>query len=46
MSIAGPADGDPHWVSVAIADITAGLFAANAIMVAIHERIRSGKAVH
>ncbi|MCO5183184.1 MAG: CoA transferase [Anaerolineae bacterium] len=43
MSITGPADGDPHKVGVAIADITAGLFAANAIMVAIHERIRSGK---
>lgn len=43
MSITGPADGDPHKVGVAIADITAGLFASNAILAAVHERAHSGK---
>ena len=30
MSITGPADGEPYKVGMAIADITAGLYAANA----------------
>ncbi len=43
MSITGPADGEPHKVGVAIADITAGLFAANAILTAFHAREKSGQ---
>jgi formyl-CoA transferase len=43
MSITGPEDGEPYKVGVAIADITSGLFAATAILAALHERERSGK---
>ncbi len=43
MSITGPEDGEPYKVGVAIADITAGLFACNAILAALFERERSGK---
>lgn len=43
MSITGPAAGEPHKVGVAIADITTGLFAATAILAALHERQQSGK---
>ncbi|MFQ5399773.1 MAG: CaiB/BaiF CoA transferase family protein [Anaerolineae bacterium] len=43
MSITGPADGEPHKVGVAIVDITAGLFAANAIQAALHYRSRTGR---
>ncbi len=42
MSITGPADGEPYKVGVAIADITAGLFACNAILAALFEHQRSG----
>jgi crotonobetainyl-CoA:carnitine CoA-transferase CaiB-like acyl-CoA transferase len=43
MSITGPAEGEPYKVGVAIADITTGLFAATAILAALHERRQSGK---
>jgi formyl-CoA transferase len=43
MSITGPAQGEPYKVGVAIADITTGLFAATAILAALHERQHSGK---
>ncbi len=43
MSITGPESGEPYKVGVAIADITAGLFAATAILAALHERAHSGK---
>ncbi len=43
MSITGPADGEPHKVGVAIVDITAGLFAATAILAALHHRERTGE---
>ena len=43
MSITGPADGEPHKVGVAIVDVTAGLFAANAILAALHYRGETGK---
>ena len=42
MSITGPAGGEPYKVGVAISDITAGLFAATAILAALHEREYSG----
>jgi formyl-CoA transferase len=43
MSITGEADGQPMKVGVAIVDITAGLFAATAILAALHEREKSGE---
>jgi crotonobetainyl-CoA:carnitine CoA-transferase CaiB-like acyl-CoA transferase len=43
MSITGPVEGPPSKAGVAIADITAGLFAANAILAALLERERSGE---
>lgn len=42
MSITGEPDGAPMKVGVAISDITAGLFAANAIMAALLARERGG----
>ncbi len=43
MSITGPVEGPPYKVGVAIVDITAALFAATAILAALHERRRSGQ---
>jgi crotonobetainyl-CoA:carnitine CoA-transferase CaiB-like acyl-CoA transferase len=43
MSITGPEDGGPQKVGVAIADIMAGMYAANAILAALHARERTGK---
>lgn len=43
MSITGPQEGEPYKVGVAIADITAGLFACNAILAALFENQRSGR---
>ena len=42
MSITGEPDGAPMKVGVAIADITTGLFAANAILAALYHREHSG----
>lgn len=43
MSITGPVEGEPHKVGVAIADITTGLFASNAILAALRHRDRTGE---
>lgn len=43
MSITGEEDGSPMKVGVAIVDITAGMYAAIAILAALHERQLSGK---
>lgn len=43
MSITGPREGGPQKVGVAVADIMAGMYAANAILAALHARKRSGK---
>jgi formyl-CoA transferase len=43
MSITGPVEGPPYKVGVAIVDITAAMFAATAILAALHERQRSGQ---
>ncbi len=42
MSVSGSANGEPHKVGVAIVDITAGLFASNAILAALHHREKTG----
>ena len=42
MSITGPAEGAPHKVGVAVVDITAGLYAATAILAALHSRGQTG----
>ena len=46
MSITGPTGeegGEPQKVGVAIADIMCGMYAATAILAALHERARSGR---
>ena len=43
MSITGEPGGEPMKVGVAIADITTGLFAANAILAALHHRQKTGR---
>jgi formyl-CoA transferase len=43
MSITGPEEGEPYKVGVAIADITAGLFACNAILAALFDHQRTGR---
>lgn len=42
MSITGPANGEPYKVGVAIADITAGMNAAIAILAALYHRDQTG----
>ena len=46
MSITGERDGPPMKVGVAIADVTAGLFASNAILAALLARERTGAGQH
>jgi len=46
MSITGPADGQGYKVGVAIADLAAGLFAAQGTLLALYERERSGRGQH
>lgn len=43
MSLTGPADGAPHRAGVAIADLTAGMNACNAILAALFARERTGR---
>lgn len=46
MSVTGPADGPGYKVGVAIADLAAGLFAAQGTLLALYERERSGRGQH
>ena len=46
MSITGPVNGDPSRAGVAIADISTGMFAANAILAALYSRERTGDGQH
>lgn len=46
MSITGERDGPPMKVGVAIADVTAGLFASNAVLAALLARERTGAGQH
>ena len=43
MSITGPVDGPPVKAGVAVADLAAGLFAASAILAALHHRHATGR---
>jgi formyl-CoA transferase len=43
MSITGEVDGEPMKEGVAVVDITTALFAANAILAALHARERTGR---
>lgn len=43
MGITGEPDGEPMKVGVAVTDVTAGLFAANAIQAALLGRVRTGR---
>ena len=43
MSITGPAEGEPYKIGVAIADITAGLFACNAILASLYASKQTGE---
>lgn len=46
MELTGAPDGEPQKIGVALADITAGLYATIAIQAAVIERQRSGKGQH
>lgn len=46
MAITGPADGPPYKVGVAIADVTTGMMAANAVLAALLHRERTGEGQH
>jgi crotonobetainyl-CoA:carnitine CoA-transferase CaiB-like acyl-CoA transferase len=46
MSVTGPADGPGYKVGIAIADLAAGLFAAQGTLVALYEREHSGQGQH
>jgi crotonobetainyl-CoA:carnitine CoA-transferase CaiB-like acyl-CoA transferase len=46
MSVTGPEDGGPQKAGVAIADIMTGMYAASAILAALHSRHRSGRGQH
>ncbi len=43
MSITGEADGEPQKVGIAVSDIGAGMWAAFAVMTALHHRERTGE---
>lgn len=43
MSITGPENGDPTRVGASVGDITAGLFAAIGVMMALYHRERTGE---
>jgi crotonobetainyl-CoA:carnitine CoA-transferase CaiB-like acyl-CoA transferase len=46
MGITGHPDGEPTKVGVAVVDMICGLYAANAILAAVHERTKSGHGCH
>lgn len=46
MSVTGETEGDPLKVGVALADITTGMYACNAILAALMQRERTGAGQH
>ncbi|HLZ58357.1 MAG TPA: CoA transferase [Ktedonosporobacter sp.] len=46
MAVTGEVDGEPQRMGAPIADISAGMFAAQAILAALHVRTRTGKGQH
>lgn len=42
MSLTGPADGEPYKVGVALCDVITGLFLANGLLAALHDRQAGG----
>jgi crotonobetainyl-CoA:carnitine CoA-transferase CaiB-like acyl-CoA transferase len=42
MNITGSPEGPPYKIGVALADILTGLYASNAILAALHARVRTG----
>jgi crotonobetainyl-CoA:carnitine CoA-transferase CaiB-like acyl-CoA transferase len=46
MDLTGDADGEPTKIGVAFADIFTGVYAANAILAALHGRMQSGRGCH
>jgi crotonobetainyl-CoA:carnitine CoA-transferase CaiB-like acyl-CoA transferase len=44
MSVTGPADGQPQKVGVAVTDVFTGVYAATAILAALVQRGRTGRA--
>jgi crotonobetainyl-CoA:carnitine CoA-transferase CaiB-like acyl-CoA transferase len=43
MSLTGEADGEPQKIGVALADVTTGLYAANAIQAALIHQLKTGQ---
>jgi crotonobetainyl-CoA:carnitine CoA-transferase CaiB-like acyl-CoA transferase len=43
MSVTGEADGEPQKIGVALADVTTGLYAANAIQAALIHQLKTGQ---
>lgn len=43
MSLTGAADGEPMKVGIAVSDLMCGMYAATAILAALHERTRTGR---
>jgi crotonobetainyl-CoA:carnitine CoA-transferase CaiB-like acyl-CoA transferase len=46
MSVTGAVDGQPQKVGVAVTDIFAGIYAATAILAAVHQRAATGRGQH
>lgn len=46
MSVTGEADGQPQKVGVAVTDVFTGIYAATAILAALHQRHASGQGQH
>jgi crotonobetainyl-CoA:carnitine CoA-transferase CaiB-like acyl-CoA transferase len=46
MSVTGPPDGQPQKVGVAVTDIFTGVYAATAVLAAVHQRASTGAGQH
>ena len=46
MSLTGPVEGEPYKVGVGIADVMCGMYAASAILAALHHRHQTGRGQH